>query len=91
MAYFQAGKKGFGEEIFALAFMRGQLYRGVSVKGGFLMGGMGVTEILIIAGVVVLLFGAKKIPELAKGIGQGLNIFKKEVHQGSDEGSQDKT
>lgn len=36
-------------------------------------------ELLVIAGVVVLLFGSKKIPELAKGIGQGIKNFKKEM------------
>lgn len=43
------------------------------------MFGLGTTEIIVIAGVIVLLFGAKKLPELAKGIGQSLNIFKKEL------------
>ena len=39
-------------------------------------GGM---EWLVILGVVVLLFGAKKIPDLAKGIGSGIKEFKKAV------------
>lgn len=34
-------------------------------------------EIIIIILVIVMLFGAKKIPELAKGLGQGINEFKK--------------
>ena len=37
---------------------------------------LGVTEILLILGVVVLLFGGKKIPELMKGLGQGIKEFK---------------
>ena len=41
------------------------------------MGDLGVTEILLILLVVVLLFGGKKIPELMKGIGQGMKEFKK--------------
>ena len=41
------------------------------------MGKLGITEILLILGVVVLLFGGRKIPELMKGIGQGLRDFKK--------------
>jgi len=41
------------------------------------MGDLGVTEILLILVVVVLLFGGKKIPELMKGIGQGMKEFKK--------------
>jgi sec-independent protein translocase protein TatA len=33
-------------------------------------------ELLVILGVAVLLFGGKKIPELAKGLGQGIRSFK---------------
>ena len=40
---------------------------------------LGAPEILIILGIVVLLFGAKKLPELARGAGQGLRIFKSEM------------
>lgn len=38
---------------------------------------IGTTEILIIAGVIVVLFGARKIPELARGLGEGIGEFKK--------------
>ncbi len=41
------------------------------------MGNFGATEIILILLVVVLLFGARKIPELMKGIGQGVKEFKK--------------
>lgn len=41
------------------------------------MGNLGFTEIILILLVVVLLFGGKKIPELMKGIGQGMKEFKK--------------
>ncbi len=41
--------------------------------------GLGTTEILIIAGVLILLFGAKKLPDLAQGMGKALNIFKRET------------
>jgi sec-independent protein translocase protein TatA len=41
------------------------------------MGKIGLTEILLILAVVVLLFGGRKIPELMKGIGQGMKEFKK--------------
>jgi sec-independent protein translocase protein TatA len=41
------------------------------------MGKIGMTEILLILLVVVLLFGGRKIPELFKGIGQGMKEFKK--------------
>ena len=45
------------------------------------MGMPGGTELLIIFGIVVLLFGAKKIPELAKGIGKGIKNFKSEMKE----------
>jgi len=41
------------------------------------MGKIGLTEILLILLVIVLLFGGRKIPELMKGIGQGMKEFKK--------------
>jgi sec-independent protein translocase protein TatA len=41
------------------------------------MGKIGATEIILILLVVVLLFGGRKIPELMKGIGQGMKEFKK--------------
>jgi sec-independent protein translocase protein TatA len=41
------------------------------------MARIGLTEILLILVVVVLLFGGRKIPELMKGIGQGMKEFKK--------------
>ena len=40
------------------------------------MGRIGLTEILIIVGIVLLLFGGKKIPELMKGLGSGIKEFK---------------
>jgi len=43
------------------------------------MGGLGTTEILIIAAVLILLFGAKKLPDLARGSGRALRIFKSET------------
>ncbi len=41
------------------------------------MGSLGTTEIIIIAVLVLVLFGAKRIPELAKGLGQGIKEFRK--------------
>ncbi len=41
------------------------------------MGKLGMTEIILIVVVVLLLFGGRKIPELMKGIGQGMKEFKK--------------
>lgn len=46
---------------------------------GFLamIGMPGMTELLIILGVVLLLFGGRKLPELARGLGSGIREFKK--------------
>ena len=40
------------------------------------IGGLSGTELLVVLGVAVLLFGGKKIPELAKGMGEGIKNFK---------------
>ena len=45
-----------------------------------LIGGIGMQEILVIALIVLLLFGGKKIPELMKGIGKGVRSFKDGVN-----------
>jgi sec-independent protein translocase protein TatA len=42
-----------------------------------MFGGLGPPEIIIIFLVIVLLFGGKKLPELAKGLGKGIKEFKK--------------
>ena len=49
------------------------------------MGNLGVPELIIIALVILVLFGAKKIPDLAKGIGQGIKEFKKGIKDGNDD------
>ena len=43
------------------------------------MGGIGATEVILVLLVLVLLFGAKKLPELARGSGRALRIFKAET------------
>ena len=45
---------------------------------------MGGTEWLLIALVVLLLFGGKKIPELMKGLGKGVSEFKKGKSEGNE-------
>lgn len=49
------------------------------------MRNIGATEIIIIALVIILLFGGKKLPELIKGIGQSIREFKKGSSGESDE------
>ena len=46
---------------------------------------LGGTEVVLILAVVLILFGAKKIPELAKGMGQGIKEFKKATREVTDE------
>ncbi len=41
-------------------------------------------EILVLVLLVLLLFGAKKLPELARGLGQGIKEFKKSTKEDSD-------
>lgn len=40
------------------------------------LAGLSGTELMVVLGVAVLLFGGKKIPEVAKGIGEGIKNFK---------------
>lgn len=46
---------------------------------------LGGWEIILILAVVLILFGAKKLPELAKGLGTGIKEFKKATREVSDE------
>lgn len=48
------------------------------------IGGVGFQEILLIALVVLLFFGGKKIPELMKGLGQGVRSFKDGMNSVTD-------
>ena len=43
------------------------------------MGPLGMQELLIILVIAVFLFGSKKLPDLAKGIGEGIKNFKKAI------------
>ena len=51
----------------------------------FLIGSFGTTEILLIVFAIVLLFGAKRIPELLRGMGQGVREFKDASKVAEDE------
>jgi sec-independent protein translocase protein TatA len=53
-----------------------------------LLFGIGMQEIIVIALIVLLLFGGKKIPELMKGLGKGVKSFKdgmKEIEKDNEE------
>ena len=51
------------------------------------MGSIGVPELLLIFVILLLIFGGKKIPELARGLGAGIRNFKDAMHEG-DRGDQ---
>lgn len=48
------------------------------------IGGIGMQEVLLIALVVLLFFGGKKIPELMKGLGKGVKSFKEGLNETKD-------
>lgn len=51
---------------------------------------IGLGEIIIIAIVLMVLFGGQKFPELAKGIAQAMKEFRKALNEGEDQESQKK-
>lgn len=50
---------------------------------GLILAGIGPTEIILVLIIVLLFFGGKKIPELMKGLGQGMKEFK-DASKGED-------
>lgn len=50
---------------------------------------LGVPELLIIGGIVVLLFGAKKVPEFFASLGKGIKEFKKAMREVEEEAAPD--
>jgi len=48
------------------------------------MGPLGMPELLIIGLIIVILFGARRIPEVAKGLGEGIRNFKSGMRGGDD-------
>jgi len=49
------------------------------------MGRIGTTEILLIVLAIIILFGARRIPELMRSLGGGVREFKKGMHEGGEE------
>lgn len=54
------------------------------------MGGLGTTEIIVIAVVALILFGPNKIPDFARQCGRAVNMFKKGMREGLDEAPAEK-
>lgn len=53
-------------------------------------GKLGPMEIFLILLIVVLIFGGRKIPEIGRGIGEGIRNFKDALRKGTDEPSEKK-
>ncbi|HEV09459.1 MAG TPA: twin-arginine translocase TatA/TatE family subunit [Sulfurihydrogenibium azorense] len=53
------------------------------------MGSIGLPELLLIFGILILLFGAKKLPEIGRGLGEGIRSFKT-AFSGEDKKEEDK-
>lgn len=51
---------------------------------------IGTTELLLIGGLALLLFGGKKLPEMMKGLGQGVQSFKKGMNEPVPEDADEK-
>jgi sec-independent protein translocase protein TatA len=50
-----------------------------------MLGGLSIWELLLIVLVILLLFGAKRLPELAQGLGKGIRDFKRAMKDTGDE------
>jgi sec-independent protein translocase protein TatA len=48
------------------------------------MGSLGLPEILIIVTILVVIFGANRLPELGRGLGRGIRNFKEATREGLD-------
>ena len=55
-----------------------------------LLGFIGPWQIALIVGIVLLLFGGKKIPQLMRGLGSGVKEFKDGIKEGETEASEEK-
>lgn len=53
------------------------------------MPSLGIPELLLIFGILVLLFGAKKLPEIGRGLGEGIRSFK-QAFSGEDKKEEEK-
>ncbi|QJA06897.1 twin-arginine translocase TatA/TatE family subunit [Thermosulfurimonas marina] len=50
-----------------------------------MFGGIGLPEILLVVLIIVLIFGASKLPELGRGLGEGIRNFKKSIKEEENE------
>ena len=48
------------------------------------MGRLGIPELLIILAIIILIFGANRLPEIGRGIGKGIKNFKSATKEGNE-------
>ena len=56
-----------------------------------MFGSLGVPELLLILLIVIIIFGANKLPQLGRGLGEGMRNFRESIKSGSEEPPKDKS
>jgi sec-independent protein translocase protein TatA len=59
-------------------------------REGLKLMSFGIGEILLVLALVVFFFGAKRIPQIARGVGEGIRNFKQSVTDGNEEEDEDR-
>jgi len=54
-------------------------------KGSAMLGRIGLPELLIILFIIILIFGANRLPEIGRGIGKGIRNFKESTREGEND------
>ena len=55
------------------------------------MGGLGISELVIILLIVIVIFGASRLPQLGKGLGEGISNFKDSLKSGREKDTDNKS
>lgn len=58
----------------------------VFAKGFTMLGRVGIPELIIILMIIILIFGANRLPEIGRGIGKGIRNFKDATRDGQNDG-----
>jgi sec-independent protein translocase protein TatA len=56
-------------------------------KGFAMLGRVGLPELIIILFIIILIFGANRLPEIGRGIGKGIRNFKESTREGQNDPS----
>lgn len=51
-----------------------------------MFGRLGIPELIIILAIIILIFGANRLPEIGRGIGRGIKNFKESTREGQNDG-----